>query len=107
MPRITVAQLFEDNRAKLRLEWIAGREGGSRQLDSREPRLETPIVRPQLRIGEQRPLLLLRQGALRIGEELRDLGDAQAPRRSFGFRDGGSRRIECVRTSCQIVHVIS
>jgi HPr kinase/phosphorylase len=34
MPRITVAQLFEDNRAKLRLEWIAGRDGGVKELDS-------------------------------------------------------------------------
>jgi len=35
MPKITVAQLFEDNRAKLRLEWIAGRDGGVKELDSK------------------------------------------------------------------------
>jgi HPr kinase/phosphorylase len=34
MPRVTVAQLFEDNRDKLRLEWIAGRDGGAKELDS-------------------------------------------------------------------------
>ena len=34
MPRINVAQLFEDNRDKLRLEWIAGRDGGVKQIDS-------------------------------------------------------------------------
>ena len=34
MPRITIAQLFDDNRAKLRLEWIAGRDGGVKELDS-------------------------------------------------------------------------
>ena len=34
MPRISIAQLFEDNREKLRLAWIAGRDGGVKQLDS-------------------------------------------------------------------------
>jgi HPr kinase/phosphorylase len=34
MPKISVAQLFEDNRSKLRLEWIAGRDGGVKELDS-------------------------------------------------------------------------
>ena len=34
MPKITVAQLFEDNRSKLHLEWIAGRDGGVKELDS-------------------------------------------------------------------------
>ena len=34
MPRVSVAQLFEDNRDKLRLEWIAGRDGGVKELDS-------------------------------------------------------------------------
>jgi HPr kinase/phosphorylase len=34
MPRVSVAQLFEDNREKLRLDWIAGRDGGVKQLDS-------------------------------------------------------------------------
>ena len=34
MPRISVAQLFDDNRGKLRLEWIAGRDGGIKLLDS-------------------------------------------------------------------------
>jgi HPr kinase/phosphorylase len=34
MPRITIAQLFDDNRARLRLEWIAGRDGGVKELDS-------------------------------------------------------------------------
>ncbi len=34
MPRISVAQLFEDNREKLRLEWVAGRDGGIKELDS-------------------------------------------------------------------------
>ena len=28
MPQLSVAQLFEDNRDKLRLAWIAGRDGG-------------------------------------------------------------------------------
>jgi HPr kinase/phosphorylase len=34
MPKISAAQLFEDNRQKLRLEWIAGRDGGGRELDN-------------------------------------------------------------------------
>ena len=34
MPRISAAQLFEDNREKLRLEWVAGRAGGGKALDN-------------------------------------------------------------------------
>jgi len=34
MPQISVARLFEDNRDKLRLEWVAGRDGGIKELDS-------------------------------------------------------------------------
>ena len=34
MPKISAAQLFEDNRQKLRLEWVAGRDGGGRELDN-------------------------------------------------------------------------
>jgi len=34
MPKISAAQLFTDNREKLRLDWIAGREGGGRELDN-------------------------------------------------------------------------
>jgi HPr kinase/phosphorylase len=34
MPQISVAQLFDDNREKLRLAWIAGRDGGAKTLDS-------------------------------------------------------------------------
>jgi HPr kinase/phosphorylase len=34
MPQISVAQLFDDNRDKLRLAWIAGRDGGIKTLDS-------------------------------------------------------------------------
>src|SRR6185295_11041864 len=34
MPRICVARLFDDNRDKLRLEWLAGRDGGAKELDS-------------------------------------------------------------------------
>src|SRR3954463_13291370 len=34
MPQISVAQLFDDNRGKLRLAWIAGRDGGVKMLDS-------------------------------------------------------------------------
>jgi HPr kinase/phosphorylase len=34
MPQISVAQLFEENRGKLRLTWIAGRDGGVKTLDS-------------------------------------------------------------------------
>lgn len=33
MPRISVAQLFEDNRDPLRLAWVAGRDGGVKELD--------------------------------------------------------------------------
>ena len=32
MPRISVAQLFEDNRQRLHLAWIAGRDGGAKEL---------------------------------------------------------------------------
>ena len=34
MPQVSIARLFEDNRDKLKLEWIAGRDGGARGLDS-------------------------------------------------------------------------
>ncbi|HUO43829.1 MAG TPA: HPr(Ser) kinase/phosphatase [Burkholderiales bacterium] len=34
MPKISVTQLFEDNRDKLRLEWTAGRDGGGKAIDS-------------------------------------------------------------------------
>ncbi len=34
MPQVSIARLFEDNREKLKLEWIAGRSGGSRELNS-------------------------------------------------------------------------
>jgi len=33
MPKISAAQLFEDNREKLNLEWVAGRAGGGKELD--------------------------------------------------------------------------
>ncbi|MGH8727757.1 MAG: HPr(Ser) kinase/phosphatase [Burkholderiales bacterium] len=34
MPQVSVAQLFEQNRDKLKLTWLAGRAGGNRVLDS-------------------------------------------------------------------------
>jgi HPr kinase/phosphorylase len=34
MPRVSVARLFEDNREKLALEWVAGKNGGARELNS-------------------------------------------------------------------------
>jgi len=34
MPQVSITRLFEDNRAKLGLAWVAGREGAERQLDS-------------------------------------------------------------------------
>jgi HPr kinase/phosphorylase len=34
MPQVSIARLFEDNRERLKLEWIAGRGGGDKQLDS-------------------------------------------------------------------------
>ena len=34
MPRVTVAQLFEDNRERLKLTWAAGREGVGNELSS-------------------------------------------------------------------------
>jgi HPr kinase/phosphorylase len=34
MPQLSIARLFEDNEAKLKLAWIAGEEGGARSLDS-------------------------------------------------------------------------
>src|SRR5690349_1125822 len=34
MPQVSIAKLFEDNLEKLKLEWIAGRSGGSKSLDS-------------------------------------------------------------------------
>jgi HPr kinase/phosphorylase len=32
MPRVSIARLFEENREKLRLEWVAGRDGAAREL---------------------------------------------------------------------------
>ena len=34
MPLLSIARLFEDNAEKLKLEWIAGRAGGSKDLNS-------------------------------------------------------------------------
>ena len=34
MPQVSIAKLFEDNREKLRLEWVAGRSGGAKALNS-------------------------------------------------------------------------
>jgi Serine kinase of the HPr protein, regulates carbohydrate metabolism len=34
MPRVSIARLFEDNRDKLQLSWLAGRSGGARELNS-------------------------------------------------------------------------
>jgi HPr kinase/phosphorylase len=34
MPQLSIVRLFEDNEAKLRLTWVAGREGGAKALDS-------------------------------------------------------------------------
>ena len=34
MPQLSIARLFEDNEAKLKLAWVAGREGGAKALDS-------------------------------------------------------------------------
>ena len=34
MPQVSVAQLFEDNRDRLGLTWVAGKEGGAKILDS-------------------------------------------------------------------------
>ena len=34
MPQVSIARLFEDNRDKLKLAWIAGRNGGKKDLNS-------------------------------------------------------------------------
>jgi|SRR5882672_1345935 len=34
MPQVSIARLFEDNREKLKLEWVAGRNGGAKALNS-------------------------------------------------------------------------
>ena len=34
MPRVSIARLFEENREKLRLEWVGGRDGAVRELNS-------------------------------------------------------------------------
>ena len=34
MPQVSIARLFEDNREKLKLEWVAGRAGGAKLLNS-------------------------------------------------------------------------
>jgi HPr kinase/phosphorylase len=34
MPRVSIARLFEENREKLRLEWVAGRNGANKELNS-------------------------------------------------------------------------
>ncbi|HWI14032.1 MAG TPA: HPr(Ser) kinase/phosphatase, partial [Burkholderiales bacterium] len=34
MPRVSIARLFEDNRDKLGLAWVAGKDGGARELNS-------------------------------------------------------------------------
>ena len=34
MPQVSIARLFEDNRDKLRLEWVAGRSGADKELNN-------------------------------------------------------------------------
>jgi HPr kinase/phosphorylase len=34
MPQVSIARLFDDNRDKLKLEWLAGRGGGTKELNS-------------------------------------------------------------------------
>jgi HPr kinase/phosphorylase len=34
MPQLSIVRLFEDNEAKLKLAWVAGRGGGAKELDS-------------------------------------------------------------------------
>ncbi len=34
MPRVSIVRLFEDNRDKLKLSWLAGKSGGARELNS-------------------------------------------------------------------------
>ena len=34
MPQVSIARLFEDNLERLKLEWVAGRSGGSKELKS-------------------------------------------------------------------------
>jgi len=34
MPQLSIVRLFEDNEAKLKLTWVAGRDGGGKELDS-------------------------------------------------------------------------
>lgn len=34
MPQVSIARLFEDNRDKLQLAWVAGRDGGTKDLNS-------------------------------------------------------------------------
>lgn len=34
MPQVSIARLFEDNRDKLQLTWVAGRDGGTKDLNS-------------------------------------------------------------------------
>ena len=34
MAQVSIARLFEDNREKLKLEWVAGQDGGTKTLDS-------------------------------------------------------------------------
>ena len=34
MAQVSIARLFDDNRDKLKLEWIAGKGGGTRELRS-------------------------------------------------------------------------
>ena len=34
MPQVSIARLFEDNLERLKLEWVAGRSGGAKELKS-------------------------------------------------------------------------
>ena len=36
MSRISITQLFEDKKEKLKLNWIAGQEGGAKELSDAE-----------------------------------------------------------------------
>jgi HPr kinase/phosphorylase len=38
MPQVSIARLFEDNREKLKLEWVAARNGGAKEINSEHTR---------------------------------------------------------------------
>ncbi|MGH8601029.1 MAG: HPr(Ser) kinase/phosphatase, partial [Burkholderiales bacterium] len=80
MPRISVARLFEDNRAKLKLEWVAGRDHAAAELDSERIKSATQGLIGHLNLVHPNWIQIVGPTESRYLEGLNDTGREQVLR---------------------------